>query len=58
MHIDEANRPVWNGSFSEASRAEQLREDSQAWRAVTGLLLAIIIVGVSLALFTAWMCLA
>ena len=56
MHVDDGDRPVWNEAFNEATRTEQLRDDSEAWRAVTGLLLAIICVGVSLALFTAWMC--
>ncbi len=45
---------IWKDSFSEKVRNEQLEDDTAAWNAVTGLLLAIISVGLSLALFTVW----
>ena len=51
------NRSVWESSFSKETQTELLKEDSEAWTAVTGLLLAIISVGLTLAVFTAWMCL-
>lgn len=56
MHEPEEERAVWKASFSEETRADQVQEDSDAWYAVTGLLLAIISTGVCLAIFTAWMC--
>jgi hypothetical protein len=56
MSDHQGNRPVWEAAFSEETRAEQMQEDSAAWHAVTGLLLAIISAGVCLAVFTAWMC--
>jgi hypothetical protein len=43
---------IWKESFSDAARKSQRQEDSDAWYAVTGLLLAIVSVGVSLAVFT------
>jgi len=49
------SRKVWESSFNETTREEQMKEDSSAWNAVTGLLLAIISIGVVLALFTVWM---
>lgn len=45
---------VWAKSFSEQSQHEQLHDDSEAWRAVTGLLLTIVSIGVLLAIFTVW----
>jgi len=56
MTASDENRPVWDAAFSEEARVEQLSDDSAAWRAVTGLLLAIISVGLTMAMFTAWMC--
>jgi hypothetical protein len=56
MNVDEAERPIWHDTFSEELREEQLQEDSDAWRAVTGLLLFIICLGVTLATFTVWIC--
>jgi hypothetical protein len=56
MTVNNENRPVWDAAFSEEARVEQLSDDSSAWRAVTGLLLAIISLGLTMALFTAWMC--
>ena len=48
--------PVWKASFTEKVRQEQLQDDSAAWNAVTGLLLTIIGIGLTLALFTVWAC--
>ena len=56
MTFDNEDRPVWDAAFSEEARVEQLSDDSSAWRAVTGLLLAIISVGLFMALFTTWLC--
>ncbi|MDP6555696.1 MAG: hypothetical protein QGG71_13590 [Pirellulaceae bacterium] len=56
MTANNENRPVWDSTFSEEARAAQLSEDSAAWRAVAGLLLAIISVGLTMAMFTAWIC--
>ena len=55
MTADNGDRPVWNAAFSKETREDQLQDDSAAWHAVTGLLLAIITTGVCLAVFTAWM---
>ncbi|MBP85272.1 MAG: hypothetical protein CMJ64_00920 [Planctomycetaceae bacterium] len=52
MCADHSNNEVWNESFSETARGAQRQEDSDAWYAVTGLLIAIISVGVTLAAFT------
>jgi hypothetical protein len=56
MQLSENDRPVWTAQFSEEVRAAQLQEDSDAWYAVTGLLLTIICTGVALAVVTAWLC--
>lgn len=50
------DQSVWNESFSERVRQEQREDDTAAWNAVTGLLLTIISIGLSLALFTVWVC--
>jgi hypothetical protein len=50
------NQSVWDSAFSKETQTELLNEDSQAWTAVTGLLLAIICIGLTLAVITAWMC--
>ncbi|MCA9121770.1 MAG: hypothetical protein H6822_07225 [Planctomycetaceae bacterium] len=47
---------VWKESFDERVRKEQREDDTAAWNAVTGLLLTIISIGLSLALFTVWAC--
>lgn len=47
---------VWKESFTEKVRNEQREDDSAAWNAVTGLLLTIISIGLSLAVFTVWVC--
>jgi hypothetical protein len=52
MSADHGNNNIWNQSFTETARDAQTQEDSDAWYAVTGLLLAIVSVGVSLAAFT------
>lgn len=56
MTASNENHPVWDAAFSKEARTEQLQDDSAAWRAVTGLLLAIISGGLTMALFTVWMC--
>lgn len=56
MTSGEHEQGVWKASFDEEVQEQQMADDSQAWRAVTGLLLAIITVGVTLAFFTAYVC--
>ncbi len=56
MSVIEHNHPVWKESFSEDRRQEQLHEDSEAWHAVTGILLAIVSIGAALAVFTVLIC--
>jgi hypothetical protein len=41
-HDSDHEVDVWQTAFSAAERDEQLREDSQAWRGVTGLLMAVV----------------
>lgn len=50
------SQSVWDSAFSKETQSELLKDDSEAWAAVTGLLLAIITVGLTLAVITAWMC--
>ena len=52
--MSDESRNVWNETFDESTREAQVEEDSQAWYAVTGLLLTIICIGVTLAVFTVW----
>lgn len=56
MSGHEGDQSVWKESFSEKVRNEQLEDDTAAWNAVTGLLMTIITIGLSLALFTVWVC--
>ncbi|HRX78635.1 MAG: hypothetical protein H6821_12820 [Planctomycetaceae bacterium] len=56
MSGHEGENAVWKDSFSEKVRKEQREDDSAAWNAVTGLLMTIITIGLSLALFTVWAC--
>ncbi len=56
MSGHESDQKVWEESFSEKVRTEQREDDSAAWNAVTGLLLTIISIGLSLAVFTVWVC--
>lgn len=56
MSGHDSRKTVWNATFSEQARNEQLKDDSAAWNAVTGLLMTIITIGLSLALFTVWAC--
>ncbi len=56
MSGHEGDQTVWKANFSEKVRREQREDDSAAWNAVTGLLLTIITFGLSLALFTVWVC--
>jgi hypothetical protein len=48
--------PIWEHSFSEDRRQEQLHDDSAAWSAVTGILLTIVTVGVCLAVLSVLIC--
>lgn len=57
MNAVERAHPLWTEAFSDERRERQLQDDSNAWRAVTGILLAIVTVGVCLAVLTAWICL-
>lgn len=56
--IHESKHPTWMNAFQEDHRSDQLHEDHSAWYGVTGLLLTIIITGVSLAIMTVVLCLA
>ena len=56
--ISEKAHPTWMGAFNVENRSDQLHEDHAAWYGVTGLLLAIICIGVSLAVFTVYVCLS
>ena len=58
LGISEAEHPTWMGAFNRETRSEQLHEDHAAWSAVTGLLLTIITIGASLAVFTVILCLS
>lgn len=53
---DHEGGKVWEESFDERVRREQREDDTAAWNAVTGLLMTIISIGLSLALFTVWAC--
>jgi hypothetical protein len=52
----EATEPanVWMTSFSDEDRKSQMEEDSSAWGHVAGLLLAVVIGGLLLALGAVW----
>lgn len=56
MSAHEGDQSVWKESFDERVRNEQMEDDTAAWNAVTGLLMTIITIGLSLALFTVWVC--
>ena len=56
MNPVERDHPVWANTFSEQMREQQLQEDSGAWRAVTGILLSIVTIGVCLAVLSVWLC--
>lgn len=56
MSADQGEQKVWTESFNAETRVAQRREDSDAWYAVTGLLLTIITIGVTLAACTVWIC--
>jgi hypothetical protein len=57
MNAVERAHPLWTETFSDERREQQLQADSNAWRAVTGILMAIVSGGVCLAILTAWICL-
>ncbi|MBC8353178.1 MAG: hypothetical protein H8E66_14370 [Planctomycetes bacterium] len=57
MSTVEHDHTIWESSFSEERRRQQLEEDSNAWRAVTGILLTIVSVGACLAVFSVLVCL-
>ena len=48
----EQTHPVWNRAFNSSTKQAQLRDDSQAWNAVAGILLTIVSVGLFLAVVT------
>jgi len=52
----ERDHPIWTDAFSEQTREQQLHDDSTAWRAVTGILITIVSVGVCLAVFGVLLC--
>ena len=58
LGISESKHPAWLNAFPKELQSEQLQEDHSAWYGVTGLLLTIIIGGVSLAVFAVSLCLA
>ena len=56
MTTVERHHPVWTDAFSEPTREQQRSDDAAAWRAVTGILLTIVSIGVCLAIFSVWVC--
>lgn len=50
-----AAHSAWHNSFSEEARQQQLQDDSLAWKNVTGVLLLVILIGLSLAVLTNWL---
>ena len=44
-HGNDAHGSVWQEAFSPAEQQRQLQEDSNAWRGVTGLLMAVVGLG-------------
>ena len=56
MNAMERDHPIWTDAFSEQTREQQLHDDSTAWRAVTGILITIVSVGVCLAVFGVLLC--
>jgi len=47
-HSPEVHESAWQQSFSAEQREEQLQVDRDAWRGIIGILLAIVIMGVTL----------
>lgn len=45
---------VWMHEFSPEDRQEQLHEDAQAWRSVTGLLFGVVAIGLIIAVLAVW----
>jgi hypothetical protein len=56
--IPESEHPAWMNAFNTENRSDQLHEDHSAWYGVTGLLLFIISIGVTLAVLTVFLCLS
>jgi hypothetical protein len=54
--IREQDYPTWKQTFNPDLRYQQLDEDHHAWQSVTGTLLAIISIGVTLAVITVILC--
>ena len=50
-HTTETQTSIWQSTFSDEDRQEQLADDSLAWNRVAGLLLAVVAVGLILAVF-------
>ena len=44
----EAHESAWQRSFSQEQRDEQLRVDREAWNGIIGILLAIVVLGVTM----------
>ena len=53
---EQSQQKVWTESFNQETRGQQRQEDSEAWYAVTGLLMTIITIGVTLAVLTVVIC--
>jgi hypothetical protein len=49
-NVNENKFPVWRDSFDDETRHKQFYDDSDAWRSVTALLIAIVIGGLILGL--------
>lgn len=56
MASTERQHQVWESAFSDETRQQHLAEDSEAWGAVTGILLTIVSIGACLAVLTVWIC--
>jgi hypothetical protein len=55
--VDLPTHAVWAETFPETSRLEQLQDDLFAGRSVTGVLFAVVSVGMLLMAVTVWLCL-
>ena len=55
-HTDSHGQPAEGGFFDEETRQQLAQDDSDAWGSVTGLLLFIVLVGVSIAVFAVTIC--
>jgi hypothetical protein len=55
--VDLENHAVWAEKFSPSIRSEQLADDLSAGHCVTGILFAVVCMGMLLMAVTVWLCL-